>query len=290
MEYISFQHFDYLDGRIEDYNIKKIFPDQNKNLLLLARDKEKKLKILLKRYGNSKYEEFSFPNVTEIENLHSLHLMLSGTLLMIHQKRNQDDKYYATIFQPNGYISNPFYAGKCISDCQVDHKDNIWISYSDEEIFDTNSIGKNGIVAFDAKGEIVFDSFDQFVLKEKVPPIDDCYALNVKENDVFLFYYSDYPIVQFEGENLKNIWQADILENCSDVMGFAVCNKYALFADSSNKLKRFSFCDQSLVEIQALNEDKENLSYSHCFGRGSVLFLQEGEKLYFKDLEDENHD
>ena len=51
---------------------------------------------------------------------------------------------------------------------------------------------------FDSTGQLIFDSYDQYVEKYNIPYIDECYAMNVIDGDVWLYYYSEFPLVQMK--------------------------------------------------------------------------------------------
>ena len=67
-------------------------------------------------------------------------------------------------------------------------------------------IGVNGIVAFDSKGQLIFNHYDRYVERFNVPPIDDCYTMNVIDGDVWLYYYSEFPLVQMKDKKIHMSW------------------------------------------------------------------------------------
>jgi hypothetical protein len=78
----------------------------------------------------------------------------------------------------------------------------VWAGYSDEGIYGNygwgglhgpGPIGATGIVCFTSHLEKVWEYPGH---KGSLPPIDDCYALNVDGESLWAYYYSDFPIVR----------------------------------------------------------------------------------------------
>lgn len=78
----------------------------------------------------------------------------------------------------------------------------IWMGYLDEGIHGPVKIGTSGLVRFD----------HDFVVRWTFPPlgaieslINDCYAVNIDNEDVWTCYYSDFPVVQIANDSTQ-LW------------------------------------------------------------------------------------
>ena len=100
----------------------------------------------------------------------------------------------AVIYNPQGKALGTFDLGDAIKDVLATGGGKIWVSYFDEEVYG-RGIGNQGAVCFDSSGRVIFKYFE-FAEPLGLPFIDDCYAINVvSEDEVWLSYYSDFPLV-----------------------------------------------------------------------------------------------
>jgi hypothetical protein len=83
----------------------------------------------------------------------------------------------------------------------------IWASYFDEGVFGAG-IGRNGLVCFDPLGEPLF-RYAELAQSTGMPSIDDCYALNVCNDRVWLSYYSDFPLVCLKDFQLAALFKPE---------------------------------------------------------------------------------
>jgi hypothetical protein len=95
--------------------------------------------------------------------------------------------------------------GDASNQIQTTENGQIWVSYFDEGVFG-NGIGKEGLVCFDSEGRANF-KYAEFADKFNLPSIDDCYALNVDKNEVWVCYYSDFPLVHLKDFALAGLWK-----------------------------------------------------------------------------------
>ena len=79
------------------------------------------------------------------------------------------------------------------------------MSYFDEGVFG-GGLGPQGLICFDGGGTPIFQ-YREFAERNGLPPIDDCYAMNVAANgDVWLNYYSNFPLVHLRDFALEQVW------------------------------------------------------------------------------------
>ena len=63
------------------------------------------------------------------------------------------------------------------------------------------------MVCFSSDGEVLFRYADQIAEPHGIPWIDDCYALNVvDQNEAWVCYYDDFPVVALSKKTLKKAW------------------------------------------------------------------------------------
>lgn len=94
--------------------------------------------------------------------------------------------------------------GDASEDIQTTPAGHIWVSYFDEGVFG-RGIAQHGLVCFDPNGKAIF-RYAEFAEQHSLPHIDDCYALNVCEDLVWVCYYSDFPLVCLREFQLKDRW------------------------------------------------------------------------------------
>jgi hypothetical protein len=96
--------------------------------------------------------------------------------------------------------------GDAIEDLQTTSDNRIWVSYFDEGVFG-GGIGSNGLVCFDAAGDVKCE-FAKLAEISALPHVDDCYALNVCNEHVWLSYYSDFPLIRLKDFHLDKVWKS----------------------------------------------------------------------------------
>ena len=112
----------------------------------------------------------------------------------------------ASVYDQAGKLKESIDLGDAIEDVQTTTDGKIWVSYFDEGVFG-GGIGQHGLVCFDALGKAIFKYLD-FAEQNKLPFIHDCYALNViSDEEVWLSYYSDFPLVSIKNFQLDRIWK-----------------------------------------------------------------------------------
>lgn len=265
-----------------DYKILKFFIDCENNIILAAKDSKKSYIIYFNNKNNIK-SFYPLINGIDIDDILFIQPVVRENWVIICNAEKEN----AMIINHKGEILNKFFVGEGVQDCQVDKFNNIWISYSEEGIFGEGCIGKTGLVAFDIKGSIVFNNFDTIIEMYDIPPIDDCQAMNVKDDEVWLHYYSDYPLVNIKSKKFNNYWaNVEIGENIVS-NGFAIGKDQVLFGTNKQKLVLYSLSKRCLYNIDPYNDQGEKIQFNCYLGRGSILYLQTRNSIYFVDLLEE---
>jgi hypothetical protein len=110
------------------------------------------------------------------------------------------------IWSSDGAFVGQIPLGQGIEHVQTSAHSEVWVGYNDEGIF---SAAQPGLACFDRTGKRIFSFEDSFPAdgKKDVPPVHDCYALNVSsENEVWAYYYSAFPLVRLVDKKLAGIW------------------------------------------------------------------------------------
>jgi hypothetical protein len=119
----------------------------------------------------------------------------------------------ALVYDQQGRLISTFDLGDASEDLQTTQDGKIWVSYFDEGVFG-DGIGVEGAVCFDAGGSPDF-RFADFANSQRLPAIADCYAMNVTpEGEVWLNYYTDFPLVRLRGFALADV------RHCQNGNGF----------------------------------------------------------------------
>ena len=109
------------------------------------------------------------------------------------------------IYDQCGHFIRSIDLGDGIQDIQTSPDGQIWVSYFDEGVYG-DGIGKYGAVCFDSHGNPQF-KYGEFAEQRGLPFISDCYAMNVSgTGDVWLNYYTDFPLVHLRDFALEKVW------------------------------------------------------------------------------------
>lgn len=88
----------------------------------------------------------------------------------------------------------------------------IWVGYFDEGVYGnfgwgghTEPLGACGIARFDE----ALDQVWRYPSGREAPPVDDCYALNVTDTQVWACYYGDFPVARITGDRVRT-WPSNV--------------------------------------------------------------------------------
>jgi hypothetical protein len=180
----------------------------------------------------------------------------------------------ADIFDGGGTVVSSFHAGDGIEHVQATSSGEIWIGYFDEGVFGRGELGRSGLVCLNDQGEPLLRYWKDIAEPNELPGIDDCYALNVANEDlVWTSYYSDFPLIKLRNKRLDEVWR-DFPTKA--VKSFAVNDDHLLMVAAYRKetlLYSVDLAKRSLDEIQLLDLDGNPILFDCSFGRGSLLFF-----------------
>jgi hypothetical protein len=190
----------------------------------------------------------------------------------------------ANLYDCAGSLLHTLNLGDAIEDLQTVPDGKIWVSYFDEGVYG-EGISTQGLVCFDRSGTPLFRYRDNTAL-QKLPPIDDCYALNVGLNgDVWVNYYMDFPLVLLRNMEVNQHW----LEFGSLGNAFAVHGDSFVYLRNSNLMARSLDLAAAPEEVHCADADGNRLTPSpirHLAGaaRGNHLALNAGNAIYMAAL------
>ncbi|WP_404491223.1 hypothetical protein [Bacillus sp. RC240] len=264
---------------VEAYQFKKMSLDYKQNVMLLVQDKQNRPCIIYLDKNNVNISKFNLNVDIDVESVQCMQRIGERWLLIFNYEEDN-----AVIYNSDGSEHCKFYAGEGIQDCQVDVNEDIWVSYCDEGVFGECPIGVNGIVAFDSKGQFIFDSYDQYVEKYNIPYIDDCYAMNVIDGDVWLYYYSEFPLVQMKDKKIHMSWNEINLIREIWSESFAVAQDKVVFITLDKKLVVYDLNNNHVHDMNLRNELGEPIQFVIYYSRGSVMYFQTDDTLYYVEL------
>ncbi|WP_144697392.1 hypothetical protein [Fictibacillus phosphorivorans] len=189
----------------------------------------------------------------------------------------ENDPRNAYVINKEGNILNKYAFGDGVQDVQTTTEGDVWVSY-----FDQSDAGR--LNCFN-NGNKTFDFY--YSIREKnrhVPPIDDCYAMNVTPDCTNIYYYSDFPFLKIKGENQFELFEDIPIQGCS---AFAIHGYDVLFSqdyDAKPEVYLYALQEEKKITFKTLKPDGSILNYYQAAGRGTKLFLIEDTEVYLLDI------
>jgi hypothetical protein len=225
-------------------------------------------------------------------NIHDVQLLPEQEILLVcarsHYRSQTDSEKNGRIYRATGELSREILLGDGIQSVQASANGTIWTSFFDEGVFGNygwdEPIGESGLVAWDSAGNKLYD----FEPTDELDSICDCYALNVEsDSDVWLYYYTQFPLVHLQHQKVKSVWNMPI--HGSD--GFAICDRRALFRgdyDDRDTYRLFSLGRNGEVKLirklQFIHQKEHKIIAQRIASRGSSMYLLSNELIYQIDL------
>ena len=145
----------------------------------------------------------------------------------------------ATIYGPDGRAELTACVGDGVAHVRATVDGSVWVGYDDMGIYGNNDwgldgapmqIGEPGLIRFSPNLEIEWefpgpgtwgDSTDQ-VLRDRLAalpgPIDDCSALTLDGDTLWMYYYSSFPVVRIDGDGDVRAWPCAAAEDAVPVI------------------------------------------------------------------------
>jgi hypothetical protein len=107
-------------------------------------------------------------------------------------------------------LSRDFLVADGIESVQVDRLGQILVGYFDEGIFGNcgwnTPLGRTGLCCFNDGGQKIWE----FEAPPDFDQIADRYALNVSRDEVWFYYYSEFPIARIGSDWRVQCWSTDV--------------------------------------------------------------------------------
>jgi hypothetical protein len=224
-------------------------------------------------------------------NIHDVQPLPNGLLLVCAHSyyRGWDDfDHNGRVYTQGGQFVREMLLGDGIESVQATSTGAIWTSYCDEGVFGNygwkQPVGQSGLVAWNTAGEKLYE----FRPGGTLGAICDCYALNVEtENDVWLYYYTEFPLVHLRNRQIESSWEIPLAGSHA----FAVSGEHVLFQGGyhdRDSFRVFRLGDRgkvtTLAEIELCDEDGEPLVAGFTVGRADAIHFISGDLLYRVDV------
>ncbi|UBF30463.1 hypothetical protein K9N68_35320 (plasmid) [Kovacikia minuta CCNUW1] len=221
-------------------------------------------------------------------NIHDIQPLPTKELLLVcarsHYKSLNDFEKNGRIYSSDGEFSREILLGDGIQSVQVTSDGIIWTSFFDEGVFGNfgwkEPVGSSGLVAWDSLGNKIYDFQPTYGLGT----ICDCYALNVaSDKDVWLYYYTEFPLVHLHHQKIQSVWSMPISGSDS----FAVSGNRVLFRggyDEQDTYHLFSLKNNGKVnllkKLQFADQAGQKIIAERVVGRGSSLYILSNRLVY----------
>jgi hypothetical protein len=277
MKSIRADHFINVANIIEAVDSFRLSVDYDGNLIFLTeREVEGKYIHEIFQLVNGETTKITIPAVA---NSFDYAQPFNKNWLLVSARMDDDEDYInnATLYDVEGNVLNTFSFDDAISDVQTTKNSEIWVSYFDENM-------GSGLNCFNNEGVRTF-SYTDFVFQNRdVPFIDDCYALNVSQDHINLYYYTDFPLVILKKD------EYELYPNLSieGSHAFAITHDFALFShdyDDKAEVYLYSLLNRKKEKFLTTDQEGKSLKYDYAVGRGSKLFLVKDKDIYLIDLE-----
>ncbi len=186
------------------------------------------------------------------------------------------------IYVSDGTLSRSFHAGDGIEDIQTTEDGRIWASYFDEGVFGSTVLGQTGLACLETSGQVRF-KFNE--LAARGTDIIDCYALNVcSDREVWLCYYTDFPLVQLLDGKIAGLWPELSVKGSH---ASAVSGREVLFAGGYENRNRLFLVDLDSSKVDQripVDADGNEIADFTAFGGGNRLWLQSGCAIFLVDF------
>lgn len=198
----------------------------------------------------------------------------------------------AEVFTAAGRRRRSFCAGDGIESVQVSRSGQIWVSYFDEGVFGNlgwgggrgpDPVGASGLVCFASDGTISY----RFAPPAGHRAIADCYALNVGEDAVWAYYYTDFDLVLINRAHQSRAWATPL----SGAKAVAVHGGRALlfggYAEERNAVHLCRLDRSDVADVQRVNlvgAEGQTIAPDVVVGRGRCLHMLVGSTWWRFDL------
>lgn len=227
----------------------------------------------------------------EAFNIHQVQPMGHDGILLIScrcQYREDGADENGRLYHIDGGFLHGITLGDGIQDVAVTRNGLIWTSYFDEGVFGnfgwSEPLGSSGLVAWRPEGTVAY----AYEPPNGLDRICDCYAMNACGNDVWICYYTDFPLVQIRNGRIEADWQIPV----RGADAFAISGDHALFRggyknrDSYHLLELAQQLAREKSRFQLRDRQGEPIKAQRVAGRGNTIFLLRDREVFRLTVED----
>lgn len=221
------------------------------------------------------------------QNMHHAQPLSGNEWVVVRARSAGNTDGNGHFYSAQGDLLRTVAFGDGIEGIQTTADGQIWVGYFDEGIFGNTTFGRAGLASFGQDDALTFD-FNR--LTEGM--IADCYAFNVvSATEVWLCPYTDFPVVKIKNNQISSRWDNNPI--CGS-HAFAVWKDRVLFVGGYGEKDKlfivslYRLDGQELLkeECHAVDENGEKVKFKSAFGRGSRLYLETEQSLYFLELQE----
>lgn len=172
--------------------------------------------------------------------------------------------------------------GDGIGNLAVTPEGTIWTGYFDEGVFGnfgwSQPLGSSGLVAWREDGTKRYE----FQPPEGLGHICDCYAMNARGEDLWIYYDADFPLVRIRDYQVAQHWEIPI----SGSGAFAISGDHALFIGDYEDRNQYHLLELSgpraaiLASFKLRDRSGSIVDADRVAGRGENLFVLRGRKVF----------
>lgn len=221
----------------------------------------------------------------EAFNIHHVQPLGEDQLLLAcarceHRKDRPDRN--GRIYHTHGRIQGAITLGDGIQNIAVTPDGLIWTSYFDEGVFGnfgwSKPLGNNGLVAWRQDGTIAY----KYQPSEGLDFICDCYAMNACGNEIWIYYYTDFPLVLIRDGAVMAHWEVPV----KGADAFAISRGYALFRGGYDQRDDYLLLGlteptvRQRARFRLKSESGTRIKAQRVSGRGDAIFLLQDREIF----------
>jgi hypothetical protein len=228
---------------------------------------------------------FRYPTVQPLAN---------DMILVVNARMGAEDLPNAFVFDGLGHLVQRVMFGDAIEHVLVDRLNRAWVGYFDEGLFGNFGwdfgegrvlLGPSGLVRFDLG---IGKPDWSFTADGTVRAIYDCYALNVADDAVWLYYYDAFDLVRIDRDGSMRRWSTETRGARALAIG---TDRTLLVGGYGDKHWEATLWSRAEVALEnpcrvALALPDGSPPEGRAFGRGDRLYVWDGPRWYSSSIND----
>ena len=173
----------------------------------------------------------------------------------------------ALLLTERGGVAGRFPVGDAVRQVQADDLGGVWVSHFDEGMRD--AMGSAGIAHFDGSGRATWRAnYD-----DRIPSVDDCYALNVAGRDAWACYYSDFPILRVGQHGECRIWTNEVRGAAAIAVAGDHVVLFGGYEDRRSRIALLKLRERGVERIGELKLMGPEVARNQAVGRDDTIHL-----------------